>query len=203
MEQTEGEHNRAESELRNSRKEKETLVIRLKDKKAELADSEEYLHREREELAAMTSKLESMKEMDQEQNSLPDESIRTLCQVADIFSTPAEYETAIEAILRDKLGASIVEDQEEIIRALQFIKDQKSKRSGFIAVRPLEKGAARDVGSSPFLSQSGVVGEAIKYVSVKEGFDHVAASLLHDVCLVDSLSTAFSLWKDSSVSHHH
>ncbi|MBI5666185.1 MAG: hypothetical protein HZC49_14010, partial [Nitrospirae bacterium] len=117
-----------------------------------------------------------------------------LCQVADIIETPSEYEAAFEAILGDKLSANIVEDQSEISRALGYIKENNTKRSGFITVNPV--GDIIPGGTHLSLSHSGVIGEAIKFVSVKEGFDKVAAALVNDVILVDNLNTAFSLRED-------
>jgi chromosome segregation protein len=194
IEQTKGEDARFETDLQETKEAKEGHVTKLKDKKMELSSSEVFLYGERESLAAMNSRHESLVEIDRGQMASLDESIKTLCQVADIIETPSEYEAAFEAILGDKLSANIVEDQNEISRALGFIKENNTKRSGFITVNPV-----RDVisdGTHASLSHSGVIGEAIKFVSVKEGFDKVAAALLNDVILVDNLNTAFSLRED-------
>ena len=190
IEQTENELHRFESELQESRNKKGYLSNRLKDKKNDLSAKEHSLYSEREGIAGMNSKLESLKELEQSQRSSLDESIKMKCQVSDIFDAPAEYETAIEAILGDKLGAAVVEDQGEITRALKVIKEQKTKRSGFITVN-LSKNVSP--GSSG-IDGSGVIGEAAKFITVKEGFGEIALSLLNDVYLVDSLDTAFSLW---------
>ncbi|HBH60442.1 MAG TPA: chromosome segregation protein SMC [Nitrospiraceae bacterium] len=191
IEQTKSEDVRFESELQESRKAKEGLVTRLKEKKIELSSSEEFLNRERESFAAMISRHESLVEIDRGHTASLDENIRTLCQVADIIETPSEYEAAFEAILGDKLGANIVESQDEISRALGYIKEQNAKRSGFITLDPLKDDLPGMTHAS--LSQNGVIGEAIKFVSVKEGYGKVAAALLNDVILVDNLNTAFSL----------
>jgi chromosome segregation protein len=194
IEQTENELRRFESELQESRNKKEDLANRLKDKKNELSGNEQSLYSEREGLAGMNSKLESLKELEQSQRSSVDENIKMKCQVSDIFDAPAEYETAIEAILGDKLGAAVVEDQGEITRALKVIKEQKTKRSGFITLN-LSRNAAP--GSS-VINGSGIIGEAAKFITAKEGFGTIASSLLSDVYLVDNLDTAFSLWTKHS-----
>ncbi|MBI4683157.1 MAG: chromosome segregation protein SMC, partial [Nitrospirae bacterium] len=194
LEQTKGENLKFETELDETKKAREDLINRLKDKKLELSLNEELLYRERESLAAMNSRLESLMEIDKSQMVSHDENIKTLCQVADIFETPREYETALEAILGDKLSAAIVEDQNEITRALQHIKEQNTKRRGFITVEPVRNVISNGAGTS--LSHSGVIGEAVQFISVKEGFDKVAVSLLNDVILVDNLNTAFSLRED-------
>ena len=141
IEQTENELRSFELELQESRKKKEELANSLKDKKNDLSGNEQSLYSEREGLAGMNSKLESLKELEQSQRSSVVENIKMKCQVSDIFDAPAEYETAIEAILGDKLGAAVVEDQGEITRALSVIKEQKTKRSGFITAN-LSRNAA-------------------------------------------------------------
>ena len=198
IEQTRNEHLKFRTELLETRKTKEGLVNKLKDKKRELSERAESLYREREELAAVNSKLESLKEMDESRMSSIDESIRTLCRVADIFDTPPEYETAVEAVLGDKLGAAIVEDHNEIIKALQLIRENNTKRSGFITTNLSNRALTESAGVQGISANSGVIGEAIKFISVKEGFDKVATSLLNDVYLVDNLNTAFSLWQRPS-----
>ncbi len=200
IDQTKKEQRKIETELEDKRKTKEDLANRLKDKKLELSANEESLYREREELVAMASKLGSLKEMDKSQMSSFDENIKTLCQVADIFETPPEYETAIEAVLGDKLNATIVEDNNEITRALQYIKEQNTKRGGFITIHPVRNITSDGATIQNIDSHSGVIGGAIRFVSVREGFDKVASSLLKDVFLVDSLKTALSLWEDSLAS---
>ena len=194
IEQTGNELRRFESELQESRNRKEDLANRLKDKKNELSGNEQSLYSEREGLAGMNSKLESLKELEQSQRSSVDESIKMKCQVSDIFDAPAKYETAIEAILGDKLGAAIVDDRGEITRALKMIKEQKTKRSGFITAN-----LSRNVTpGSTGINGSGIIGEAAKFITAKKGFGEIALSLLNDVYLVDNLDSAFSLWTKHS-----
>ncbi|MEN8264098.1 MAG: chromosome segregation protein SMC [Nitrospirota bacterium] len=191
IEQMRSEHLRIDAELQEIKSNRNDLTGRMSERKTRLADSEKFLYAEREGLAAMGSRLESLQEMDRSRMAMIDESIKTLCQVADIFDTPPEYETAMEAILGDKLAAAVVENNEEITKALQHIKEQNTKRSGFITVHPVGNNFAGGTGS--LLSQSSVIGEAAKFVSVREGFDRVAAALLNDVLLVDNLDTALSI----------
>jgi len=189
IDETRNEHHNVTAELNGSRKIKEELAGRLKERKQELSAGEETLYREREDLAVMGSRLDSLRELDQIQRSSLDENIRAVCQVADIFETSSQYETAIEAILGDKLSAAVVEGRDMIEKALQYVKEQRSKRSCFISL-DTKRLSALDQKS---ISGSGVIGEAIKFVSVKDGFQQMAASLLSNVMLVDKLNTAFLL----------
>ncbi|MBI5739703.1 MAG: chromosome segregation protein SMC [Nitrospirae bacterium] len=187
--ETENERLRAEAELAAAKNAREDLSNALRGKKQELSANEEILYREREELAAMASKLESLRELEQFQRSSLDEKVKALCQVADIFETSSRYETAFEAVLGDKLSAAVVADREEITKALQHIREQKSKRSGFINVhdRRIDSSVTGDI------SGSGVIGKAVDFITVKEDFRTIAEALLRDVVLVDDLGAAFSL----------
>jgi len=188
------EYLKLESELQARKKTKEGLDHKLQTKKRELAVNESSLHRYREELAAMNSRFESLKEVDLSKREIPNANIKILCQVADILETSPEYEVAIEAVLGEKLNASIVEDQHEIIKALQLIKEQGTKRSGFIPLNSI-----KDFSTEENLNDiNGIIGKAIDFVRVKEGFDRIAQTLLKDVILVNNLNTAFSLWESQT-----
>jgi chromosome segregation protein len=195
--QTKNEYAKVEAELAGLKKGKETFSGDLQTKKIKLSSDEESLYRAREEMAAMNSRLESLQEMDKDQMKSLDESIQTLCRVADIFETPKEYETALEAVLGDKLSAAVVENHQEVIRALGLIKEQNTRRSGFIAISP--SGSASSQGPiSHELNSSGVIGEITKFTKVSEAYAKIASALLNDVILVDNLNTAISLLEKSN-----
>ncbi len=170
---------------------REGLLDDINKKKERLAEQEKNLYREREDLAALTSRAESLKEMDAGIKTAVSDKIKILCQVADIFEPIPEYEAAIEAALGEKLNVSVVDNHQEIQEALEFIKEQKIDRSGFLPVnsspvlRPLS--AASDL-------PEGVLGKAINFVKVKEGFEDIAALLLNGVIVVKNLSAAFDIW---------
>jgi len=195
IDQTNKEQSKVDLELKDAKNEKDSLFNRLHNSKDSLTDNEEALYRGREELAAMVSKLESLTEMDKSQMSSLNENIKTLCQVADIFDTPPEYETAIEAVLGDKLNADVVKDQNEITKALEFLKERSAKRRGFITANPFSQSSDVIKALQGIDEGRGVIGEAVKFVSAKKGFEDIARALLHDVIIVDSLNNAHSLLK--------
>jgi chromosome segregation protein len=189
IEETRNEHLNVSAELNGSRKIKEELAGRLREKKQELSAGEETLYREREDMAVMGSRLDSLRELDQIQRSSLDENIKAVCQVADIFETSSQYETAVEAILGDKLNAAVVEGRDMIEKALHYVREQRSKRSGFISVDTKNISTLEQKN----ITGSGIIGEAIKFVTVRDGFQQIASSLLSNVVLVDKLNTAFSV----------
>ena len=192
FDQTKNEYAKVETELAESKKGREALSGGLQTKRTKLSSDEQLLYRTREELAAMNSRHESLVEMDRTRMKSLDESIKTLCRVADIFETPKEYETALEAILGDKLSAAVVEDHQEVIKALRLIKEQNAKRSGFITISP--SGNLSSGGPlSNELNSSGVIGEITKFTKVNKAYEKIASALLNNVILVDNLNTAISL----------
>lgn len=191
------DHSRFDMKLKEKTESKERLLKDINNKRKELGAKEEDLYRDREDYAAMISRLESLKELDTGGKSAVKGDVKILCQVADIFETPPEYETAIEAALGDKLSAAVVEDHHEIIKALEFIKEQKVNRSGFISLNVKAQSAELKAQSSKPEIRDGVIGKAIDFVKVKNGFDKIADLLLNDIIIVNNLSKAFDLWHKS------
>ncbi len=196
FDQTKNEYAKVETELADLKKGRDARVEDLQARRSKLSSDEESLYSAREGLAAMSSRLESLQEMDKTQMKSLDEGIKTLCRVADIFETPKEYETALEAILGDKLSAAVVEDHQEVIKALGLIKEHNAKRSGFIAVNPSGNFSSQSPLSDE-MNNSGVIGEITKFTKVRETYGKIASALLNDVILVDNLNTAISLLEKS------
>jgi chromosome segregation protein len=187
----------SESELSQKTLSSNETAAALDRKKGELIAKEETLYRERENIAALNSKLDSLKEIEFEQRNKAGKEIKTLCQVADIFETSHEYENAIEAVLGEKLSASIVRNRDEVTEAINLIKKQNKGRSGFISINHVEQNIASQPPAGNVPSANGVIGKAIDLVTVKEGHYRVASSLLADILIVDNLHTAFSEWERS------
>jgi len=56
--------------------------------------------------------------------------------VADIMQPPPELETAVEAVLGERLGNVIVESHDVGVEAIQFLKERSEGRSSFIPLAP-------------------------------------------------------------------
>ncbi|HDK17000.1 MAG TPA: chromosome segregation protein SMC [Nitrospirae bacterium] len=189
IKQAEDEFGVRDRKLEDSNKTKQGLIEDIDGKKRALTSKAEVLYKDREDLAAISSRAESLKELDTGGKKAFRDNIKVLCRVADIFETLPEHETAIEAVLGDKLSAAVVDDDQEIKKALDLIKKEKINRSGFIPANISP--ASRPLSSVPL--PGGVVGYALDLVKVREGFDRIAAALLSDVIIVNDLDTAFDL----------
>lgn len=188
---TEDEYQKSESILSDKKREKEDIHNRLKIKRDRLRTMEENLYKNREEIAAMNSRYESLRELHTAHKVEVGKDVGALCQIVDILETASEYESAIEAVLGDKLNALIVEGHKDIIMALKHVKEHNAKRCGFISLNPLK------VGEDPLFkiedTGDGIIGSAMNIVKVKDGFYRIAEALLNDVIIVRDTDTAFSL----------
>jgi chromosome segregation protein len=146
--------------------------------------------------------------------------------VADIVQPPPELETAVEAVLGERLGNVIVESHEAGVEAIQFLKRKSEGRSSFIpqALRLPTRGRATgqvvydataglagevstEATSVPVVSDDaiaaawpagdGVRGPILELIGYDRQYDEVAAYLLGDVLVVEDLERALALWRET------
>lgn len=137
--------------------------------------------------------------------------------VADIVQPPPELETAVEAVLGEKLGNIIVESHEVGLEAIEFLKSKSEGRSSFIpmglrtskAVGPgtvvydASGGATVEAEAAPatlplaWSDSEGVRGPMLELIGYDRQYDTVAAYLLGDVIVVEDLRRALDLWRQT------
>jgi len=183
-------------------RERETLgrVDRLED---ELREHEEKIAALKEENGRKTSRLLSLKEF-QEGYLWCSEATRSIMKagrdkllsfgsvyglVADHIEVPREYETAVEAVLGEKLQYIVVRSQEDGIEAIDYLKTHSSGRGSFI---PLEVRSDLSANSPEYLA--GAV-KLIDQVTIREEFRNIADYLLGDVLLIPNLQSGISFWR--------
>ncbi|GAB4540448.1 MAG: chromosome segregation protein SMC [Thermodesulfovibrionia bacterium] len=184
------EHQGLDSMLLDKKNERDILYNELDGKRERLKFLEDNLYKGREEIAAMNSRHESLKEIYTAQRMDISGDARFLCKIADILDTSPEYESAIEAVLGDKLSAIIVESHQDIVMAIKRLKEQNAKRSGFISLNPLR------CNTPPLnhgYAEDGVIGSAMDLVKVKDGFNDVVHALLSNVLVVKDIDIALSI----------
>ncbi|MDO8722285.1 MAG: chromosome segregation protein SMC [Syntrophales bacterium] len=123
---------------------------------------------------------------------LPGDSVLGL--VADHIEVPREYETAVEAVLGEKLQYVVVKSQEDGVRAIDYLKSSSRGRGTFV---PL---AVRNY-SNP--SQAEHLRETVRLVEkvrVHDEFKDIVAYLLGDVLLTSSLNAGITLWRQNGFS---
>ncbi|MDO8644169.1 MAG: chromosome segregation protein SMC, partial [bacterium] len=109
--------------------------------------------------------------------------------VADYIDSPPQYEVAVTAALGDKLQSLIVEDHDQGIDAISYLKTGGGGRSSFIPLEP------RSNPYEEFPQGEGVIGPLLNLIQVKGNFEKLGRYLFGDVILVESLARALSLWR--------
>ena len=197
LEETESAINAVESEIhgRNNeallmKEKKEILTEELSTNKTRLEEIAHALSEAREELASCVSRMDSLKEIvfDQPTRELikANADVRLLASVSDVFDVVADYEKAIESALSEKAESFILESLHDIEQAIVALKGKRVDKTAFITASPLPCPAT---GTVP----AGVIGRAIDFVKLREGYTQVAENLLGNVLIVKDLTTAFEL----------
>jgi chromosome segregation protein len=197
LEEIESAIKAAESEIygRNSeallmREKKEILTEELSTTKSRLAELGRSLSEAREELASFISRMDSLKEIvfDQPTRELirANVNIRLLASLTDVLDVMADYEKAIESALSEKAESFILESLADIEQAISILKGKSVDKTVFITSTPLPSSAA---GVVP----DGVIGRAVDFVKMTEGYAAVAENLLGNVLIVKDLKTAFEI----------
>jgi len=128
-----------------------------------------------------------MKEKADRLHTLPRETFLGL--VADILDVPEEHETAVEAVLGEKLQYVVVKNQRDGVKAIDYLKNSSSGRGSFV---PLE------VRNHLLGYEADHLKEAVRLidrVDVHQGFEKIADYLLGDVLLIPNLVSGISLWE--------
>jgi chromosome segregation protein len=149
--------------------------------------------------------------------------------VADIVQPPPELETAVEAVLGERLGNIIVESHEVGLEAIEFLKQKSEGRSSFIPVglrgpvpMPMSAPAGQVVydatggatveGAAPALGYmsmpsptiwpkgDGVRGPLLDLIGYDRQYDRIASYLLGDVVVVENLRRALELWRETQTT---
>lgn len=217
------------TQLAEDRTEAEARAAALRD---DVARGELELETLREEAHRRRSRLQSLAEIQNRYESFQ-RGVRAIMQrasevtsgdspkgvrglVADIVQPPPELETALEAVLGERLGNVIVESHDVGVEAIEYLKSKSEGRSSFIPVALRASGALTtaavgtvvydsdgEVVEQPAAPQpafpigDGVRGPMLELIGYNRDYDRVAAYLLGDVIVVDSLTRALELWRQT------
>ncbi|HET8539676.1 MAG TPA: chromosome segregation protein SMC [Anaeromyxobacter sp.] len=115
--------------------------------------------------------------------------------VADVVSAPAEYETAIEAVLGERLQYVIVESHSQGVEAIDYLKTAAEGRASLIPLTRLRGGdgptPADERGAHP-----GIVAPCLDVVRFDPSYEKVARFLLGDALIVRDLPAALEIWQE-------
>jgi len=109
--------------------------------------------------------------------------------LVDVLQTPAEYETAIETALGDKLQSVIVNSYSDSMEAIGYLKNNESGRGLFVPLNP------KSTPSAPLHlnGTQGVVGKALNFIKCGEDYRPVIELLLRNVVIVQDMDVGMHL----------
>jgi chromosome segregation protein len=189
-----------EEEMLRLTDQKDNIADELTQAKSDLQLIEERIVQIKEEIGGKASRLQSLIEFEasykwsndgvkkviEEYNS----SDKFYGVVADHIDVPREYESAVEAVLGEKLQYVVVKNQEEGVRAIDYLKSYQLGRGSFV---PVELRGHRDeTYTAEHLREAEPL---LRKVSVKEEFKQIADCLLGDVLLTPSIEVGINLWR--------
>jgi len=189
-----------EEELTRLADQKETAIDELETAKSDLQMVEERITQIKEEAGGKSSRLQSLEEF-QAAFKWSSDGVKKVIEtqespdtfygvVADHINVPREYESAVEAVLGDKLQYVVVKNQEEGVRAIDYLKSYQLGRGSFVPVEL--RGNYAETYSAEHLQEAEPL---LRKVVVQEEFKQIADCLLGDVLLTPSIATGINLWK--------
>ena len=175
--------------------------------KRELEELDEEISERKEEAGRKSTRLTSLKEfqesyawcnegiksiMTADKKAGSETTLRNACigLVADHIDVPREYETAVEAVLGEKLQYVVVKSQEDGVRAIDYLKSYSLGRGSFVPLEVRNNG----LDSKPADHLQEAV-RLIDLVKVRQDFKKIADYLLGDVLLIPNLNRGISLWE--------
>ena len=178
----------------------------------ELAEVDQMVFRQSEELAAVDSHLRTLQGVLQEdmgygrRGNEESTALKTCAGVRDAVAewlvVPPGWDRAVEAILGERVRGWVVDNPTTACEAIEFLKGKDLGRGTFIPQQP--RWELRDLPSRQWWpameSQPGVVGRAVDMIRV-EGHRETARDYLFDrMVFVETLKDATVLWEQQACS---
>ena len=110
--------------------------------------------------------------------------------VAELLTTDAEYEVAIEVALGSAIQNVITETAEDAQNGIAFLKKHRAGRVTFL---PLDILRGRRFDDKALLNQSGVIGIATELVDYDAKYEPAMQHLLGNTLVIEDLDTAIAL----------
>ncbi|NMB74176.1 MAG: chromosome segregation protein SMC [Myxococcales bacterium] len=179
----------------------------LADLRSQLAQTEARAMALREEISDKRSRLSSLQQIMRDfegcQNGVrqvmmkareQSQQDRVVGLVADVLQAPPRYETAVQAVLGDRLQGVVVRSQEAGLAAIDYLKAESQGRSSFI---PLSLRDPVYEVSAETVHGPGVIGPMRTLMAFEPQYEGVVRYLLGDVVVVEDLSSALAVWRSN------
>lgn len=183
------------------------VVQRLREAEADLARVDAELRTAENEITRIVSRLESLMELDKNLEGYG-EGVRGLMKkknagdsalsgvkglLADSVRVTPELETALGAILSDKLEAVIVESARDAVSAVSMLRSENLGRASFMVSGTANKTA----GARAQTSHPDFAGYASDLIRLDDKVPASAGAILENVVLARSLEGALAIWDEN------
>jgi chromosome segregation protein len=173
--------NEIDSELFSLRKELSMVEESIKSKEVELA-------RVKTELSAIESGFSKAVELvleARERKALPGiyGTVAQLCKVLE------RYAIALEVAAGNSLQFLVVEDENDAVRAINYLKQIKGGRATFLPLKKLKKFEKLQLDKA-ILSEKGAIGYAVDLIKHERKFKPIFNFVFRDTLVVDNIQTA-------------
>lgn len=113
--------------------------------------------------------------------------------VADIISTPKEYEVAIEMALGGYLQNIVTLDQESAKKCIEYLKKNKFGRASFLPISAVKSNKTN--GIDKISKEKGFVGLASDLVKYNEKYKEIIVNLLGKTIIVETIEDGINISK--------
>jgi chromosome segregation protein len=180
-----------EKELSKIMEDKEVLNSVIEKIKKDIENKKNLQNEEKQNLSSCLSRLNSLKEILIDK-SLIDFTPEANKLISDLIDVEKNYETAIEASFSEKINALIVEDIDDLLKAINIIKDKKIGRTALLYKRKIDKKSHEHEMFS--ISHNKIVGKALDFLKYGDPtLKDVATNLLKNVYVVEDLASALEV----------
>jgi chromosome segregation protein len=119
--------------------------------------------------------------------------------IGELMSVIPQYETAIEVALGNSIQSIVTTNELDAQEAIEYLKEKKDGRATFLPISTIKtKQNISNINS--ILNDKGVVGLAIELITYDEEFKNIFISLLGRIIVVDNMTTAIKINKQSNYS---
>ena len=117
--------------------------------------------------------------------------------LANLISTPKEYETAIEMCLGASLQNIITDTEEDAKKLIEFLRKGNLGRASFL---PITSVKGKKLDNMKQKGIEGIVGIASDLVKYQNKYEQIVLNLLGRTVIVEDMNTAISLAKQNNYS---
>ncbi|NLC87244.1 MAG: chromosome segregation protein SMC [Clostridiaceae bacterium] len=117
--------------------------------------------------------------------------------LANLISTPKEYETAIEMCLGAALQNVITETEDDAKKLIEFLRKESLGRASFLPITSVKGKKVENIKQAGI---NGIVGIASDLVKYQKKYEQIVLNLLGKTVVVEDMDTAITLSKQNNYS---